>query len=144
MPALMPEIAIRKLLNENGSIDAILDGRINPGFMMESADRPYAVYRRDSTEPDHHMGGVSGLKYISYAITFYAPTYAAATNLAQLAETELDGTHDRTTVSDGGNDIEIARLWLTDQSDEEQLVAGDGKARMVYGIRQLYEMHYQN
>ena len=143
MPALAPEKAIRKILKNTSAIYSLIGDRIYPDFAAEGRDMPYAVISRASTEPDHHMGGVSGLKYVSVDVAVYHETKQELITLAQLFETALDGVNDRTTVTISAESIPIARLWMTDQSDESISLA-DGKGRKIYGIRQLYEMHYQN
>lgn len=143
MPALAPEKAMRKILKDTGSIFALIGERIYPDFAAEGRAFPWAMMTRASTEPDHHMLGVSGLKYVSVDIVVYDEEKQSLITLAQLFETALDGVNDRTTVTIGAESIPIARLWMTDQSDESVALA-DGKGRKLYGIRQLYEMHYQN
>lgn len=143
MSALTPEKAIRKILKDTGSIFSLIGDRMYPDFAAEDRPLPYAIITRASTEPDHHMLGVSGLKYVSVDVVMYDETKQEAIALAQLFETALDGVNDRTTVTIGSESIPIARLWMTDQSDESVTLA-DGKGRKLYGIRQLYEMHYQN
>jgi hypothetical protein len=143
MAALKPEIAIRKLLLDNAGIASAIGTRIYPGFAEEDQAKPYAIIRRDTTEPDHHMLGVSGLKYVSVELYLYGETYNALTTLAEQFEAVLDGVNDRTTVTIGATSIEIARLWMVEQSDEEVTIQ-DGTGRKTYSVYQRYELHYQN
>lgn len=138
---MTPETAIRKLLTDNASITALIGTRIYPGFVAEAKAMPFAVINRDSTEPDHHLLGASGLRNVTVELVLYDEQYADLTALADLFEATLDTVNDRSTVTIGGDTFSIARLWMTDQSDETVQLA-DGKGRKIYSIRQLYELYY--
>lgn len=135
---MKPEQAIVQLLEANGTVSAAVGTRIYPGYAPQNAVYPFAVFGRDSTDPDHHMLGASGLRLVRVGITFYGTQRLALGVVAEAAEAALDTVNDRTTVAD----INIRRLWLEDMA-ESQIELADGTGRPVHAISQTYSMHYK-
>lgn len=133
-----PEKAIVHLLENDGTVAASLGTRIYPGYAPQDAAFPFAIFGRESTDPDHHMLGASGLRLVRIGITFFGPQALSLGALAEAAEAALDSVNDRTTVQG----INIARLWLDDMS-QSQIELADGTGRPIHAVSQTYSMHYQ-
>jgi len=135
---MKPEQAIAQLLESDGTVSAACGTRIYPGYVPQNAAFPYAAFGRESTDPDHHLLGASGLYLVRIGITFYGQQRLALGVIAEAAKTALDTVNDRTTVAG----INIRRLWLEDMA-ESQIELADGTGRPVHAISQTYSMHYK-
>lgn len=130
---MIPEQSIISVLTNDGPVSAVIGNRVYSGYAPQDAAMPFAVIGRNGTEVDHHMGGASGLRQVDISIDIYGESYTVLVDLADNIEAALDTANDR--------QGDIARLWITDQSDE-QIELPDGKGRPIRVIRQTYGMHY--
>lgn len=143
MPALKPEIAIRKILVDDASIAAVVGTRVYCGFAPQSSAMPYIIIRRGATDVDHYMGGKSGLKTVDVDIWIIGEGYESLTDLGELIEAELYTAGHRQTVTISAKSITFARLFMQDQSDEQEFL-GDGTGKPRRQIYQRWQASYQN
>jgi len=132
---MKPEQAVIEIIESGVSA---LGSRIYSGYAPQDAAFPFAVIGRDSTDPDHHLLGASGLRLVRIGITIYGPRILALGIIAEAIESALDTVNDRTTVAG----INIARLWMEDMG-ESQIELADGTGNPIHAISQTYSMHYQ-
>ena len=141
MPSLKPETAIRKLIADDVAIGALLGNRIFRNAAPQSAAYPLAVFDRDNTDVQRHMGGAEKLKHAQSTWTFYDEDADALDALAELVEALLNGKTPTVTIA--AKSITFETLFLDDQTDQI-LTPTDGKGRPVFQIMQTYFVAYQN
>lgn len=132
---MKPEQAVIELLETRVTA---LGSRIYPGYAPQDVAKPFALVTRESTDPDHHMLGASGLRGVTISVYLVGDRAQTIGDVADAAETALDTVNDRTTVAS----INIARLWLDDMNTESIELA-DGTGKPMHAINQTYSMHYQ-
>lgn len=143
MPALKPEVAIRKILVDDSSIAAVVSTRVYCGFAPVSAAMPYVIIRRGATDVDHYMAGASGMKTVDVDIWIIGEGYETITDLAELIEAELYVAGHRQTITISAKSIRFAKLFMQDQSDEQEFL-GDGTGKPRRQIYQRWSATYQN
>ncbi len=135
---MTPEQIIIQILESASAVTAVISDRIYVGYAPQDVAMPFLVIQRDSTEPDHHLLGASGLRRVDFSMSVYGPRVLVLTNLAKSIESALDTANDRTTV--GG--VNVRRIWMEDQNSSTITLA-DGTGTPIHVVEQNYYMHYQ-
>ena len=143
MPALKPEVAIRKVLVDDAGIAALVGTRVYMGYAPQSAALPFVIIRRGGTDVDHSMGGASGLKMAEVDIWITDDSYEDVTDLGELVEAELYSAGHRQTVTIGADSITFSKLFMDEQTDEQEVIP-DGAGRPLRRIFQRWNCAYQN
>jgi|GEM_PF-4454485 hypothetical protein len=76
------EIAIRSLIVNDATVNAVVSGRVYPWTHQQGADFPLIVYTLDGTEPTQGMNGHLDLTRAVLTVESIAETYSAAKDLA--------------------------------------------------------------
>lgn len=76
------EKAIRSLIVNDATVNAVVSGRVYPWMHQQGADFPLIVYTLDGTEPTQGIGGHLDLTRAVLTVESIAETYSAAKDLA--------------------------------------------------------------
>lgn len=83
--------ALRAFLLADAAIAAVIGTRMYPGKLPQGMVLASIVYTLASDPGDYHHEGPSGLAHPRYQVDAWAPTLDAATSLANLIKSRLDG-----------------------------------------------------
>jgi hypothetical protein len=110
-----PTDAFRAFLLQSTAIAALIDDRLGPHQQPQTAVRPYGVYTRIATDPQHHLVGASGLAFVRIQLDLYGDDFGVLETIAAAVRNRVDGY--RGTVTQGSDSLAIQCIELLDQSD---------------------------
>lgn len=119
----MIEIYLVARLNDDPTLDALIDERIFPVVVRKETDFPCLVYSRVSGSNGYDLDGPDGLRTVTTEVRCYAAAYADARALAEHVRRVMDGHRDAlddgpfrmVRVADGedGYDDAVQVFWAT-------------------------------
>lgn len=133
----MIEEAIVTLLGNNADWASEIGSRVYPVQAPQTAPKPYAVYRRLTTDLNHTMAGNSGLDQPMFYIDIVARDFATVRKCADAARDALDGFDSG--IVDG---LRIDRIHLIDESDQTETPIA-AETLSPYHIQQDYAITYR-
>ena len=112
------EISLVSLLESDGEVSGLVDSRVYPATITQSASLPAITYQQITGPRDETMSGPSGLVESRWQFNCWARTYGESRFVADAVRRVLDGY--RGTV----NTIVIQRIQFEDEGDIPIIPAG--------------------
>ena len=109
-----------------------IGGRIRPKRGKIGDPHPYAIFDRVSGERDKTTDGPNGYAKTTIEVEWWATTYGEASNIAELAETAINGYHG------DEHGVTVHSVELVDDGDAEVVGGDDGQNAGPYGVRQQF------
>jgi hypothetical protein len=81
---------IKRIIDDNATADALLDGRLYPMVAPQNVTLPYAVIQRISNRPSNTKSGPSTLDQVMVQVSVWGTTYATAEAAAEAVRGALD------------------------------------------------------
>ncbi len=107
------EIGLRTFLLGSTTVAALISDRMAPHRQSQRSARPYIVYTRIANDPQHHLGGFSGLAFVRLQLDLFSDDADALYALREAVRQRLDGYRGRVTV--GSDAIEFQCIELIDE-----------------------------
>lgn len=107
------EIGLKTYVLNSTPVAAIIGDRMAADFQSQPTVRPYVVYTRIANDPQHHLGGFSGLAFTRFQLDLFADTPLALFSLREALRNRLDGF--RGTVTVGIDSIVFHCIELLDE-----------------------------
>jgi hypothetical protein len=107
------EIGLKTLLLASAPVAALIVDRFAPILQSQGTERPFIVYSRVVSDPQHHLGGFSGLSFSRFQLDLFADTAVALYNLREAVRNRLDGY--KGTVAVGADSIVFQCIELVDE-----------------------------
>jgi hypothetical protein len=89
------EIGLKTLLLASAPVAALIVDRFAPILQSQGTERPFIVYSRVASDPQHHLGGFSGLSFSRFQLDLFADTAVALYNLREAVRTASMATRAR-------------------------------------------------
>lgn len=129
-------------LEESAGVGAIVDDRIYPlRASPQTQSRPYLTYEIEGSANTYHQGGNSALYQRTFGITAWAPRYDDAVSAIGAVKTEIDAF--RGPMGEIGEQVNVRRMHMEGEDDENQQSMGDGSGRLLFGRTIDYVCDYQ-
>lgn len=111
-------VALFEYLRARPAISALVglldDAKIYPHVAPEGQSPPFLIFKRRDYDPEHHMGGASGLATVDMRIEVHAENSAQAGTLSEAIRDALDGKTGQIGTSDP---VTLGSTRCTDQDD---------------------------
>lgn len=132
--------ALHSELTTNLGVNNQIGTRVYTHKAPQDTALPFAVYEIDDSEHHYHMGGVSGLRKVTFGINTVAATFGAKEDAANAIRDALLASDITAggTLGAGGSALAIQRLVLTGEHDGYGKV-DDGDDQIRYWRIQDFE-----
>jgi hypothetical protein len=109
--------AIRDHLRNDTAIAAIVGTRVYQNTASSKAAVPYIVVNVISQQPEHHLGGVSGIRHARAQIDSYESTSALRGVLAAAISARCDGWAETRDGEMGAGNLDVRSMLLDSEGD---------------------------
>lgn len=132
-----PEQAVARAIMADPLVANVLGQRVWPVLAPQSADLPFATWRRVSVLRQQSLGGPTGITTVQLALDIYATTYESVRDIADRVRDVLDGWG-----VENSEYVGVRNVSLDTESDGFVQLAG-GDLPPVYQVSQTYSILWQ-
>ena len=126
------EIGLKTFILGSSAVAALIVDRFAPHRQSQPSALPYIVYTRIANDPQHHLGGFSGLAFVRFQFDLFGDDIDVLYTLREAVRNRMDGF--RGTVAVGSDSIVFQCIELLDEQSSTE-TPNDGSDEAPHRFR---------